>query len=309
MRKTFVLLLLAVSCVYARSEHYVGLTLGFQSPLLSERLALTSPRVGYGGMAGCEWLWQKGVFTMEAGLQAAYSTARIAVSDETLGFDMRDTQGKSFVYQGYVSDRMEDYSMLDLQVPLLLGIEYKHVYASAGAVAVYTVTCRSRQTAQLTATGEYDRYYETLTDMPNHGYFNRQRLDGASSLGSGLDVRLHAEAGAVWHTSGATRPTRRARSSSGEVKWRLGLFFGYGFRDLLAGTAVFRRGGATVAMSEPDVSEFMTVALHPVYSSRQAEGTRINAMEFGIRLSVFFPLSSSGSHGSRGFSRSCNCMP
>ena len=180
------------------------------------------------------------------------------------------------------------------------------------------------KTALLTTTGDYDRYYETLTDMPNHGFYDLQPVRGKSRLGSDWDVRLYGEVGAVWHTplmvSTSVRrgKYRGARSSKMELKWRAGVFVGYGIRDL-TGSAVYRYSGnsgsgnsssngnwnsssnAGVPMTEVDPTRYMAVTLHSVYSSREAVDTRLNALSFGICLSILFPISSSNYHF-----RSCN---
>jgi hypothetical protein len=56
-------------------------------------------------------------------------------------------------------------------------------------------------------------------------------------------------------------------------------------------------------MTEVDPTRYMAVTLHSVYSSREAADTRLNALSFGIRLSILFPISSSNYHF-----RSCNCV-
>ena len=324
IRKSFLIVILLFMCLISvRSEHYMGVSAGFVSPMMSDGLSLTSPRMGYGGMIGGEWLYKKNRFTFELGLQAVCQQANLTVSDETLQFSMRDTQDKPFVYNGYLKGRRESLLTFDLQVPLLFGLEYDYVYASLGAIGVYTLTGSTRQTALLTTTGDYDRYYETLTDMPNHGFYDLQPVRGKSRLGSDWDVRLYGEVGAVWHTPLTVSTSvrrgkyRGARSSKRELKWRAGVFVGYGLRDL-TGSAVYRYSGnsygngnsngnsisnAGVPMTEVDPTRYMAVTLHSVYSSREAVDTRLNQLSFGIRLTILFPLSSS-----RYSFRSCNCV-
>ena len=286
----------------------MGVSAGFVSPMMSDGLSLTSPRMGYGGMIGGEWLYKKNRFTFELGLQAVCQQANLTVSDETLQFSMRDTQDKPFVYNGYLTGRRESLLTFDLQVPLLFGLEYDYVYASLGAIGVYTLTGNTHQTALLTTTGDYDRYYETLTDMPNHGFYDLQPVRGNSRLGSDWDVRLYGEVGTVWHTplmvSTSVRrgKYRGAVSGKRELKWRAGVFVGYGMRDL-TGSAVYRTGSSDMPMTEVDPTRYMAVTLHSVYSSREAVDTRLNALSFGIRLSILFPISSSNYHF-----RSCNCV-
>ena len=286
----------------------MGVSAGFVSPMMSDGLSLTSPRMGYGGMIGGEWLYKKNRFTFELGLQAVCQQANLTVSDETLQFSMRDTQDKPFVYNGYLTGRRESLLTFDLQVPLLFGLEYDYVYASLGAIGVYTLTGNTHQTALLTTTGDYDRYYETLTDMPNHGFYDLQPVRGNSRLGSDWDVRLYGEVGTVWHTplmvSTSVRrgKYRGAVSGKRELKWRAGVFVGYGMRDL-TGSAVYRTGSSDMPKTEADPARYMAVTLHSVYSSREAVDTRLNALSFGIRLSILFPISSSNYHF-----RSCNCV-
>ena len=308
LKMVIMAVVLTAGGLYVRGEHYLGVTAGFDSPLLSDHLSLTSSRFGYGGMIGGEWLWKKNHFTFELGLQAAYLTARYTVSDETLRFNMRDTQNKQFEYLGYVNERRESASVFDVRVPLLFGLEYDYVYASLGAIGVYTVTGRSRQQALLTTVGDYDRYYEILTDMPNHGFSDRQPVSGRTSLGSGWDVRLYAELGTVWHTRMTTYSSSSGRKRGGgrqtkEVKWRAGLFFDYGVRDLLSGTNIYRSGTSTLPMTDVDPTQFMQVRLRSVYASERANDARLNNLSFGVRLTVLFPLSSSGYNF-----RSCHCV-
>lgn len=304
MKKYAVALLLVLTGLFtARAEHYIGVTAGFQSPFLLDRLAETSPRIGYGGLAGVEWFWQWKLLTVEAGLQVAYTVANTALPDESLRFNMHDTQGKPFVYQGEITDRRESFPSLDLQIPLLVGLEYKRFYLSAGPIIVYTATGRMRQSAYLTTTGDYDRYYELLEDMPNHGFSDLQPVNSQTRLSSGLDVRVHAETGGVWHT--------------GSAKWRAGLFCDYGLLNLLAAPGIYRRGASVQPVYEVDTERYMSVTLHPVYASEMTEETPLNNLSAGIRITVLFPLSSlSSSSSSSSRSRpprkrtsgSCHCV-
>lgn len=307
-KQYIVVFVLAFGLLSVRAEHYIGVSAGFVSPMMLDGLSFTSPRMGYGGLAGGEWLYKKNRFTFELGLQAVYQQANLTVSDEQLQFSMRDTQGKPFMYNGYMTGRCESVTTLDVQVPILFGLEYDYVYASLGAVGVYTVTGSTRQQAYLTTTGDYDRYYETLTDMPNHGFYDLQPVSGKSRLGSDWDVRLYGEVGGVWHTPLTVSTSIRrgkysgSRSQTKQVKWRAGVFVGYGLRNL-SGSAVYRTGSSDMPMTEADPARYMAVTMHPVYVSSESKDMRLNQLSFGIRLTVLFPMSSSGYHF-----RSCNCV-
>lgn len=289
MKRIYLLVAGLICILSVDAEHWMGITADFHSPIPIDNIAITSPRIGYGGMLGGEYQYQHRHFTLETGIMAAYSCANLSVESEQLSFPMRDTQGKEFNYEGDLRNRKENFSSFNIQIPLFLGAEFNHVYVLVGAKAVYSIKGHSSLKAELATVGQYDRYYDELTDMPNHGFHDYQRVSNKYTLGSGLDVRICAEVGGVWHTR--------------TMKGRVGAFCEYGVLNQISSTSIFRAGGASSSqpMTEADVSQYMNVTMNPVYSSSVANGCRFNNLVVGVRLSLLFPLRSSTKYD-------CRCM-
>ena len=85
---------------------------------------LTTSKIGEGFSIGIGWQYQIEHFTIETGLEGNYTHFRTSISDTLLSYNMIDTKGTRFVYNGYLSNRLDNLYSIHLSVPLLLGIEY-----------------------------------------------------------------------------------------------------------------------------------------------------------------------------------------
>ena len=272
MRKVFAILLLLLSCTSVQAQHWLGVSVDADLAWQLDKINITKAKTGGGGAIGAVYQFQYNHFTLETGLNGAYTHNVVGVNDTLLRFDMIDTRGQLFTYNGYLKDRTDVSKTLSVNIPLMLGAELNHFYAIAGAKLSLNLLTRTQQTALLSTTGDYDIYYEPLVDMPNHGFhdFEKELTNGTMKFKM-LDVRVAAEIGTLFYASN--------RAS----KYRIGLFAEYGVLNV-------REQSTNQPLLVPDLSEYMHCQMNHIYSSSYNTTSPVHNLSCGIRLTVLFSI-------------------
>ena len=172
MKKTL-LLLIVVSYITttAYAQHYLGLSLAGDVPLMTDRTDLTRTLAGGGAEVGMTYQFQNRHFALQTGIGISLQFPRVGLSDTELEMPMVDTRGVDFLYKGDLVERTDQINQYLFTIPLLLGYAGEHAYVMAGARLCLNMAATSTIQARLRTIGDYyDRYYEVFHDMPNHGY-------------------------------------------------------------------------------------------------------------------------------------------
>lgn len=270
MRKYILSILLFWCCYTLNAQHWFGVSLDGDLVWQLDKINITTAKFGGGGSVGFVYQYQKNHFTIETGVSGSFSHNRVGVRDSLLSFAMIDTKGQSFIYNGYLKDRMDISNNLSVSIPLMIGLEYDFFYALAGAKLNLHLMGKTHQKAQLSNTGNYDIYYDPLVNIPTHGFhdFMPEETKGTMSYQM-LDVRMALEVGTLFHVNN--------RSS----KFRIGAFVEYGVLNA-------RNKTLNGSLLTPNLSEYMHVAMDHVYSTPYQAGSSVNNLLCGIRFTAFF---------------------
>lgn len=269
MKKVLVLILSIICCNTLYSQHWIGVSADADLAWQLDKIPTTSAKIGGGTGIGFVYQYQYNHFILETGVRGEFLHNPIGITDSLLHFDMLDTRGTQFVYNGYLKNRVDASNNLSLSVPLMLGVEYNYFYGLVGAKVNYFLLSSTHQTAQLATTGDYDRYYETLVDMPNHGFHDYIKAETKGSMKYNLDARITAEIGTSIY------------SSNRSTKFRIGIFAEYGVRNI-------RKQTTEEPMLAPDLSEYMHVNMTHIYSTPYNPTSSVNNLICGIRFSALF---------------------
>lgn len=293
MRKMLAIVLLLLSCAAIHAQHWLGVSVDADLSWQLDKIDITKAKIGCGGSVGAVYQFQYNHFILETGISGSYTLYNVGVNDSLLHYEMIDTKGTQFTYNGYLKDRTDVSKNLAVNVPLMLGAEFNYLYALAGAKVSLNLLTHTHQKALLSTTGDYDMYYETLVDMPNHGFhdFEKEQTSGTMKYKM-LDLRVAGEIGTVFY------------SSNRSAKYRIGVFAEYGVLNV-------RNQASDQSFLVPDLSEYMHVQMNHIYSSSYNPTSPVHNLLCGIRFTALFSVGDSKvSYRSSSSRRSspCRCL-
>jgi len=271
MRKLLLFIALLMGAAALQAQHWLGLAMEADMAWQLDRIPLTTAKIGGGTALDLRYQLQVNLLTVETGIGAAYTLNALGIQDTTLQIPMMDNRGKPLTFVGQLKNRQDLSRNLALHIPLLIGVEYRRFYGLAGAKVSVNLLSRTQQTALLRTSGEYDMYYEPLTDMPEHGFHDYQRQETRGSMRVQTDLRVAAEVGMVFNTY------------RGYTKYRLGAFVEYGVFDV--------RKSEAKELLTADMSDGMYLTMNHVYSSFYQASSPVNNLLVGLRFSILFYLS------------------
>lgn len=269
MKKTLAIVLMLLSCAGVEARHWLGVSVDADMAWQLDQIDITKAKIGGGGSVGAVYQFQRKHFILETGVSGSYILNNVGVNDSLLQFEMIDTKGAKFTYNGYLKDRTDVSKNVSVNIPLMLGTEFKYFYALAGAKVSLNLQTRTQQKALLSTTGDYDMYYEPLEDMPNHGFhdFKAEQTTGTVRYKM-LDLRVAAEIGTSFY------------SSSHPAKYRIGVFAEYSVLNV--------RNQSNQPLLTPDVSEYMHVRMNHIYSASYDPTSPVHNLLCGIRFTALF---------------------
>lgn len=232
-----------------------------------DQLDWTKPKIGEGGMIGAGYQWSKNYFAINTGLEFSFQHRILGVSNAELSQAMLDTEGMPFIYNGHIKDRTDVMNVLDLNIPILVGAKGNVGYILAGlklGINSYTWT---KQTGYYSTEGLYDRFYDPLVNMPNHGFHDYEAATTHNKGWLGLNLKASLEFGAII-------PTKNEH-----LKVRLGLFADYAFYEYnvrpthIAGPAL-----------ESSWNQYLQLTLNHTYLSNEGVKTALNNVETGLKV-------------------------
>lgn len=291
MRKAFVFIVSILCCGTLWSQHWIGVSADADLAWQLDKMPETKTKLGGGGGIGFVYQFQHNHFILETGLKGKFINNPVGVADSLLHFNMIDTKGTPFIYNGYLKDRTDVSKNLFVNLPLMLGVEYNYFYGLVGAKLNYTLLSHTHQTAQLATTGDYDIYYETLENVPTHGFHGYIKEESKGSMNYKLDARVAAELGTVFY------------SSNRSMKYRIGVFAEYGVLNV-------RKSSNDISLLTPDLTEYMHVNMNHIYSSSVSPTSPVHNLLCGLRFSILFNVgeSKSSTSHSRRSSYPCRCL-
>ena len=234
----FLLALLSCNTLQAKVSNYVGgfCNIGEWSFMPSKSNYSTS--FGVAGGAGFLYELQAGPKTGSArflldlgvGLQGG-TTAFMQSSNAKVALDgILDSDGDKFTYNYILNNRHDKYTDFALQIPLMVGVQYRKFYALAGLKLYAHVATKSHTTGLVTTYGHYEQFeFEDLYDDPANQFFTDLPLSKKERTSLKPDLALSFEVGGrlgfITDAVGFDVPKRK-------IEYRLAGFFDYGLNDI-----------------------------------------------------------------------------
>lgn len=193
-----VCLLLYLPCT-AQVKSYVSLWSEVAESSLMTKLdkSAISGGAGFGIGAGYEMSVNR--FILSTGLQIDVSHTVFRVPDtESKLSGVYDDEGDLLNYVFLQTNRKDAYTNLSFQLPVMIGTHVNNFYFLAGAKLSISVLGRSNAKAQISSAGDYDKFIDDFTDMPEHLYYSGMPVTTKSSVSFRPDVMPSVELGYVF---------------------------------------------------------------------------------------------------------------
>ncbi len=241
-----------------------------------DQLDWTTAKLGSGGMIGAGYQWQKKLFVLNIGAEISFQHRITSIANTQISQEMYDTEKMPFTYRGYIKDRTDNMNSIDVNIPVLVGIQGKVGYLLGGLKLSINGYTWFKQQAYYSTDGLYDRFYDPLVDMPNHGFHDYEPANTKSSCWIGAELMASAETGVIFPTN------------KNNTKIRLGLFGDFG---------IFQYSNRITNCQGPllqaDWTNFLQLTLNNAYLSNEGVKAALHNLNVGIKLTVMWQYNSS----------------
>ena len=197
---------IALACAYAQAQtrlapeihHFISLNgdLGY-SALLHPAIKEYPFSNGLDAHFGVNHRFYYNNFLMSIGVEASYQLNFNHMKDLDFTIPMRDTEGEFFQMHVIVDNSQDKTHMVNVNVPFLLGGEWKRFYFLVGPKLAFNVYGSASSKAEYTTSGQYGRYYDDFYDMENHQFVTENVMEsGLLDIKWNTNFLMHFEIGA-----------------------------------------------------------------------------------------------------------------
>ena len=181
---------------------------------------------------GYRYMWKHLLIDVGLGVQYRYRWNR-PYQIEDIQAPSVDIEGYDYIGHHSWTDRLQKMQHIGVQLPLMIGGEWSGFYFLVGAKANLDVWGGRAEQGLYSLYGEYDRYIDPFSGMPENGFMAEEAYaTNPVKMSLGWDVRVCGEIGyRIHHTARNTDPI-----------WYIGAFAEYGvlsaaetYRPLLVG--------------------------------------------------------------------------
>lgn len=264
--KTIRVILAALCLLVAaniQAQHYVTGSLqgGWSSTF--DNMDQTKAKGLFGAQIGVGYEWQYERLLLDLGVEFSYYKHRWNITDQNISQTLYDTEGWPFVYNGTVTNRIDDFSSTSIRIPLLAGMQFGYFYFLAGVVPDLHFKGTAHASGTLNTVGDYTEFYDILHDMSNHGFYQVAQST-ENNMQYKFDLLGHVEAGF---------------SFGQQQKYRLAAFAEVGMLDIAPRSDIGK-------LTEPDFSQYLNVNLNNPYLSTEGAFANLHKYEVGLKFSV-----------------------
>ena len=231
-------MLLFSGMTYAEVGHHFGVDIyGGEWSLWEPRVPQNNFSLGAAGSAGFAYELQAGerrgdtFFLLHLGVSAQAGMSFFASNHEYKLLNQTDPNETPFTYVYKVSNRRDRYNKLTIQMPVLMGVQYKRFYMLAGMKFGYNAVGTYWSDAQLTTYGEYADGHKEENKKEWQFYkepialHRDAKLDSLNPINP-ICIDASLEIGIQLSDGNSRR--RSSRSSSNLAKYRLALYIDFG---------------------------------------------------------------------------------
>lgn len=265
------------------THHFVALhgDLGYSALLHT----IPGQRAGSGVNAniGIDYRFFRNNFILSVGAEGMYELNSNNLQSVDMSVPMMDTEGDIFNMHVMMDKSRDRSHMVNLNIPLLIGGEWKRFYFLLGPKVSINMYGSTSSKAEYTTFGEYERYYDDFYDMPNHQFESGRKMSsGNIKMKWNLNILAHAEIGA---RIGHMYKHQMFRLNPDLVRMYIALYADFGVLNLHSAS---KTDVGTFGYRETD--EGVQFYVQPLMLSNLAADAVFRNLNVGVKFTVAFEL-------------------
>lgn len=276
MKRLYLIAIAIAACVcsFAQStsksdKHSMLFWIDGGTSMTFDQLDWTTMKLGGGGMIGVGYQWKKQLFVLNTGAEVGFFHRALGIADTELSQDMLDTENMPFTYHGLLKDRTDMTNSLDINLPLLVGIEGERGYLLAGIKIGINGYTWFKQRGYYSTEGLYDRFYDPLVNMPNHGFHDFEETTSKNKLWMGVELLGSIDMGFI------------IRTENDKIQMRLGI---YGDYSIYQYNNRLNNNAGHLLIS--DWNQYLQLTMNHAYLSNEGVKSALNNLTAGIKLTI-----------------------
>lgn len=266
--------------------HFISLhgDLGYSA--LLHTIASQRPSAGVNTNIGLDYRVYHNNFIFSFGAEGMYELNINHMDEVETAIPMMDTEGELFDMHVHVDKSLDLAHMVNLNIPLLFGGEWRRFYFMVGPKVSLNFYGSTSSQAEITTFGEYDRAYEDFYDMPNHQFQSDQYMGSATMpIKWNLNVMAHLEVGA---RVGHMFKHQQFRINPDKVRMYIAAYADFGILNLHDSKA----GNPLFDYRETDKG--IQFYCQPMMLSNIADNQVFRNLNVGIKYTIAFELPKRG---------------
>lgn len=265
--------------------HYLSVWGGVGYQTLLNNSNTIKPGPGVAPEIGIGYRYYRNGFILQAGLEGEFAYLTNKLDGVDLKLDMVDTEGDEFIMHAAITDGKDKITAINLNIPILLGCEYKSFYFLAGAKIGINLYGSTYTQSKLATKGEYERYIDWFENMPNHEYENNQivKSDTYKMKFNIPSVMAHVEIGGRLDRLFPVR--EQANLLQHKYRCYLAVFADYGLLNVHENKSVGSNLAYTQTAGEP-----LRFSVVPSMVSEQMLNKKVNPLAVGVKFTFLWEL-------------------
>ena len=265
------------------THHFVALhgDLGYSA--LLHTIPGQRAAAGVNANMGIDYRFFRNNFILSVGAEGMYELNSNNLKAVDMTVPMMDTEGDLFQMHVMMDKSRDRSHMVNLNIPLLIGGEWKRFYFLLGPKVSINMYGSTSSKAEYTTFGEYDRYYDDFYEMPNHQFESGRKMSSSSiKMKWNFNILAHAEIGA---RIGHMYKHQMFRLNPDMIRMYVALYADFGVLNLHSAS---KTDVGTFGYRETD--EGVQFYVQPLMLSNLASGAVFRNLNVGVKFTVAFEL-------------------
>lgn len=265
------------------THHFVALhgDLGYSA--LLHTIPGQRAAAGVNANMGIDYRFFRNNFILSVGAEGMYELNSNNLKAVDMTVPMMDTEGDLFQMHVMMDKSRDRSHMVNLNIPLLIGGEWKRFYFLLGPKVSINMYGSTSSKAEYTTFGEYDRYYDDFYEMPNHQFESGRKMSSSSiKMKWNFNILAHAEIGA---RIGHMYKHQMFRLNPDLIRMYVALYADFGVLNLHSAS---KTDVGTFGYRETD--EGVQFYVQPLMLSNLASGAVFRNLNVGVKFTVAFEL-------------------
>lgn len=265
------------------THHFVALhgDLGYSA--LLHTIPGQRAAAGVNANMGIDYRFFRNNFILSVGAEGMYELNSNNLKAVDMTVPMVDTEGDIFQMHVMMDKSRDRSHMVNLNIPLLIGGEWKRFYFLLGPKVSINMYGSTSSKAEYTTFGEYERYYDDFYEMPNHQFESGRKMSSSSiKMKWNFNILAHAEIGA---RIGHMYKHQMFRLNPDMIRMYVALYADFGVLNLHSAS---KTDVGTFGYRETD--QGVQFYVQPLMLSNLASGAVFRNLNVGVKFTVAFEL-------------------